>query len=65
LPEKESGGDAFDPGLRPDAAVETDPVAHRLADGFAHLIRHALRGRAGGEPAGLQQDDSAFAGPDS
>ena len=54
---EESLGQDFDAGVGADGAFEAHLVADSLADGAPEDARHGFGGQAGGEAAGLKQED--------
>jgi hypothetical protein len=56
-PRQDAFGDHLDPGRRAYLRFEADAVADGLADRFAQLLRHELRGGARGDSARFQHHD--------
>ena len=62
-PGENSFGNEFDPRPARNFGPEAHPQAHRVADALVKRRRHALRGRARGEPARLEHQDAAVFRP--
>ena len=60
LPEQHSVRHVLDDGLVGGAVLESDGVAHLLAQQAPELLRHALRHRHGRHPARLGAADLAW-----